>query len=229
MPSYTKTILCLANSIKHYPLRCIAGREVTQNGIHGWVRPVSPIAGQEGAIPPQSSLMTNGQQIAPLDFVTISFTGHQPHGCQTENHLIDGQPWVKVSVLTRANITPYIQDVPDLWNFGNSTYNGVNDKISPQEFAVFGDSLRLILAADFTYAVNMEGYQAYPQKRKLRGTFTYKGIKYTLKITDPVLCANIAAMEIGKIYAQPNAVLCVSITDIYAPANAHFKLIAAVF
>jgi hypothetical protein len=42
----TKRILVLANSTKHHPMRCVAGREVlgeagciTQWG--GWVRPVS--------------------------------------------------------------------------------------------------------------------------------------------------------------------------------------------
>lgn len=57
-----KKIVILANSVKHNPGRCVAGREVLDNGasgrVCGWMRPVSSEG--EGELYPQHCTMADG-------------------------------------------------------------------------------------------------------------------------------------------------------------------------
>lgn len=76
--THTKTILVLANSIKKYPSRCVAGIEmILDEGVYkfvNWIRPVDP--GQnEGALP-LCRTMVNGHPKEPLQVVKI-FGGAQ--------------------------------------------------------------------------------------------------------------------------------------------------------
>ena len=68
MPGYTKTILCLANSRK-LGGRCVAGREIGENGVGQWIRPVSNHG--HGEVSEADRRFENGVDPMVLDIVEI--------------------------------------------------------------------------------------------------------------------------------------------------------------
>ena len=87
----SKHLLILANSIKHWPGVCIAGREINSTGrqyaIGAWVRPVS--AKGEGELSPSEAKLVNGKQPVVMDFVEVQFLHANNDRLQPENWLID--------------------------------------------------------------------------------------------------------------------------------------------
>jgi len=225
--TYVKTIVCLANSTKRDPNRCIAGRELVNNQLGSWIRPVTGDATIEGAIPPSVSRLDIGRQIAKLDIVEMTFDRASPKGCQIENHLLAPVQWRYIGAWQLASLPQLANGYPDLWNKGNSTYNGLNDQISTSEAGGLQDSLRLIEPDNFSYCVRMEGW-AGKQKRALRGSFSYKGTNFTLKITDPAYAAQTPDLVVDREYTfQGRVLICVSIADVFR--DNHYKLIAAIY
>src|SRR5215469_11888402 len=86
MVNYRKTILCLANSRK-ISGRCVAGKEIENEQIGGWVRPVSGRPNAE--LSEYDRRYENGTDPKILDIVRIPMIEPRPHAFQTENHLID--------------------------------------------------------------------------------------------------------------------------------------------
>lgn len=85
-PNYTKTIICLANSRKING-RCVAGKEIAGGKIGAWIRPVS--SQPAGELSEKDRCYENCHDPKLLDVIRIPMIKAQPHGCQTENHLID--------------------------------------------------------------------------------------------------------------------------------------------
>lgn len=88
----TKRILCFANSRKPGG-RCVAGREILPTGQLGaWIRPVS--ARQDESVWP-SEQQYRGSIGYPqvLDELYVPLLEAKPHGCQTENWVLDPNKW----------------------------------------------------------------------------------------------------------------------------------------
>ena len=83
--TYSKTIICLANS-KKTGGRCVAGKAVVDDGFGPWIRPISSRPTQELA--PQERKYANGQDPDLLDIIEIKFVEPRPQTYQSENHLI---------------------------------------------------------------------------------------------------------------------------------------------
>ncbi|MGM0489282.1 MAG: dual OB domain-containing protein [Planctomycetota bacterium] len=103
MPS--KTLLVLANSFKHVPSRCVAGREVLDEGdeysLDGWVRPVSNHG--EGELSFRERSVGN-REVRIFDFVTIPLAKPVNDPTQPENWLIrKAANWI-VGALRRGGI-----------------------------------------------------------------------------------------------------------------------------
>ena len=156
MANYTKTIVCLANSRKPPSGRCIAGKEVLENGYGGWIRPIS--ARQTAEVSEEERHYKNGQDPRILDIIKVPMIGPAPSLHQTENHIIDDRYyWRKTGALSWTDLT-YLLDNPDtLWPNGGSTFYGRNDRVKIEVAAKLKESLLLIKPEALTVGVQMEG------------------------------------------------------------------------
>ena len=115
----TKHMLVLANSIKHWPGTCIAGREIVSSGstysFGPWIRPVSSHG--EGELSPSESCLSNGKQPKVMDFVEVPFAGQMKDALQPENWLIDdSQRWKSVNALyEKPSIDQLVDSPKNVW------------------------------------------------------------------------------------------------------------------
>jgi hypothetical protein len=185
---YTKTILCLANSRKMSG-RCIAGKEVREEGYGAWIRPVSKRPTEE--ISEEDRRYENGEDPKLLDIIQIPFLKPCPSHLQSENHLInDGYYWKRVGRLGWKDLKPALDALDGrLWLNGNSSYNGLNDRVPVDQAQQLTTSLALIRPQNLKLIVAIEG-AAY-RKRRVRAQFQFKGDRYRLSVTDPLLSESI--------------------------------------
>src|SRR5437867_736117 len=115
----TKRILVLANSTKHHPKSCVAGRELIEEGggktrWGGWVRPVSNH--DEGALDFVERRLNTGAAPKPSHIVQLSLRSPQNDPIQPENWLIEpGQAWTKNSSVAVQDLLPLLEEPQDLW------------------------------------------------------------------------------------------------------------------
>jgi Dual OB-containing domain len=182
----TKHMLVLANSIKHWPGVCVAGREIRSGGsqytVGPWIRPVSSHG--EGELFPSECQLSNGRQPRVMDFVEISLANgsNDPH--QPENWLIEaGTRWRPVNgQYQRPSLDLLIEEPPSLW----LQHDERSDRVS-------SDHLHRNPPDQSLYLVRVQNLRArfewnewdgrYKQRR--RALFHYNGIEYECNITDP--------------------------------------------
>lgn len=224
MPTYTKTILCLANSRKTSG-RCIAGRELVNGKLGSWIRPVS--ARENAELSEEDRRFQNGRDPRVLDIIGIPLLEAKPHAFQIENHLIDARYyWSYEGSATWDQVLAAIDGTGrPLWSNESSSYNGLHDRVPETEAVPKEGSLRLISVRDLTVNVVIEGAEFGNGKRKVRGRFTHGGVQHYLSITDPVLERQYLAGENGVFQVGP-AVLCISLSEPYQGFT--YKLIAGV-
>ena len=223
MPNYSKTILCLANSRKTSG-RCIAGREVVDNVLGGWVRPVSSQG--SGEVSEEDRRYENGKDPQVFDIIRIPMLEPKPHQFQAENHLIDDKYyWSLERRATWGDVHNALDGPAPLWTNGNSSYSGQNDRISAALLGHHQESLRLIKVTDLSIHVVVEGAEFNNGKRRVRGRFTHGGVRHYLSITDPQVERLYFAGANGT-FQIGEAILCISLGEIYN--DYAYKLIASV-
>lgn len=218
-----KTIICLANSRK-ISGRCVAGREVSANGIADWIRPISGRPTHE--LSEYERRYQNGQDPRLLDIVTVPVVAPRPHAYQVENYLIDPHShWIFGGRATKAQLLSCIDaGKGPLWG-NNSSYNGTNDRIDEHAAAALGESPKLIRVNDLTIQVSIEGAEFNNARRRVRGEFTRSGRSHLVSITDPLVERQYLAGKDGT-FQVGEAILCVSLGD---PHNGYaYMLIAGV-
>jgi len=224
---YTRTIVCLANSIKHHPSRCIAGKEWSPAGTEQWIRPVTDYRIDEGAIPLSASRLQDGTQPQLLDVIEIPFSDPVPHSCQVENHMISGGAWQKQCRLTWNDLQSMVEDHYDVWGSGNSSRLGLNDRLTPQEADACEGSLMLIRPENFRLIVSTTGAEFNNPKKGMRALFNIGETSYSLKVTDPRYTDIMRQFNEDVEYSVENCAICLSISE---PLNGfHYKLVAAIF
>jgi hypothetical protein len=125
--NYTKRIICLATSRKMSG-RCIAGLEIADSQVGGWIRPVSNRSSEEISL--LDRRFGNGSEPEILDILEIPMIQPRPHSCQIENHLIDDEHyWVKVGEFSRQQLLQLCEVPAPLWVNGFHSYNGINDRM----------------------------------------------------------------------------------------------------
>lgn len=184
MGGYKKTVICLANSRKMSG-RCIAGKVYEDGQLGDWVRPVSGRPHEE--ISEEDRRYSDGDRARMLDIVSIRFKKHKPGAYQTENHLIDDNfYWSKEGHADSALVASAIDDgINTLWQNGESSYSGTNDRIPLEQANKEKSSLALIRVDDVSVIASAEGAAFGNNKRKVRATWKWKGNTYALAVTDP--------------------------------------------
>jgi hypothetical protein len=174
-----KRIVILANSIK-FGGRCVAGREIDGSNVGGWVRPVSSAEKEEISLLDQR--FEDGSRARLLDIVEIEMLKAKPHGCQTENHLIDSSYyWVKVGEFPREKLKSMCEAGP-LWINGSSSGGGTNDRIPVAAADQLPSSLMLVRPKNLRIGVERPF-----EYKKVRAYFGIGSDSYDLGITDPLI------------------------------------------
>jgi hypothetical protein len=130
-----------------------------------------------------------------------------------------------VGTATKADADA-VADAPQvLWENLHSTANGHHDELTELRADAFPDSLRLIQVNDLVLSARIEGGGLYPARRALRARFSFLGMAYVLKVTDPAYETTFRMRAVGE-YPVGNATMCVSLSE---PFNGMaFKLVAAI-
>lgn len=182
-----KTVLILANSVRHLPNACVAGREVIeQNGqraFGAWVRPVSTHG--EGELSLQERTNSLGREVRVLDIVRMSLGEPLPDALQPENWRHGGaSPWEVVGQgavedLERASETP-----PSIWDELGDRPDRITEERAKQ--SPLTQSLLLLALEGLAIELSSEHYPERTRKQR-RALFRYRNRNYRLSITDPTI------------------------------------------
>ncbi|MEI9961271.1 MAG: hypothetical protein WDM76_09165 [Limisphaerales bacterium] len=161
----TKRILVLANSTKHYPKSCVAGRELAADGSGknrwgDWIRPVSNH--DEGALDFGERRLADGKDPKPLDIVRLSLSHSENNPLQPENWLIQaGQTWTKESTLETQTLLSLVEQPENLWLDSGQKSDRVSANVlhGLQNF----QSLYLIRPAGFYFQIHSKLGMAIPR------------------------------------------------------------------
>lgn len=228
--TYTKTIVCLANSRKPPSGRCIAGREIDPDGngswrFGSWIRPVSARPTQE--ISEEERKYEDGVDPKILDIISIKMSKPHPQRHQQENHLIDDQYyWEKNGILTWVQIQNAIENpAGTLWINNYSSSHGCNDRVPDNLLQGLKRSLYLVQPQNLILVVAPEGGDFGPPRRRIRASFNLCDYNYCIVVTDPKLEKEYFAKPNGK-YELNESLLCISLGEVF---NGYaYKLAASV-
>jgi len=172
----TKRIVCLGLSYKHDNV-CVAGRDLNTRQ---WIRPV--FHHNQRCIPFNNCVCNNRKKLELLDVVDVTVTQHCPSGCHNEDYLVAKQnPFVYVGKYS-GSLHELIDSPQELWYNGDSSMYGINDRVNTKlADTLYNFSLCFITLDKLTVMVNFEEFK---NGKKVRGDFTYNGVKYRFAITD---------------------------------------------
>lgn len=223
--SYTKTIVCLANSRKPPSGRCIAGREYRSGKFGDWVRPVSGRDSRE--VSEEERRFEDGTDPQVLDIISITMKRAVPHGHQQENHLLhDGYYWERLGRLSWTEALTAV-DSPKgvLWENGCSSRHGLNDQVPQSRATTYKRSLYLVQPENLRIVVSTDDNGRFASRRRVRAHFKLGKATYRLVVTDMPVERKFFAKDDGE-YSIAKALVCISLSEPYN-GNA-YKLAAAV-
>lgn len=232
-----KRILVLANSTKHHPRSCVAGRELIDEGggktrWGGWIRPVS--SHDEGALDFVERRLASGGDPKPLDVIQVPVSGQENNPLQTENWLIEpGQPWTKQSTGNIQDILDLVEEPQDLWLQPGQQNDRVHKTFLQRMPQV--RSLYLIRPEEFSFEVRSKTWNN-ETKKKIRAAFIYKRQYYSLALEDPLIVRkyfpDFSKATDGETPINKPVLLCVSLPQAFKEFKEpgfHFKVVATVF
>lgn len=182
-----KQIIILANSIKHWPGVCIAGREVVSEGgtyhLSSWIRPVSEHG--EGELLRNECVLRSGKQPQVFDFVELPLSRQMDDPLQPENWLIDtSERWRSVNSAYEKPEFSLLKESPkSIW----VEPGGRLDRVS----AVYLKGKRLKASLRMIHVPKIQARFEWNEwdgryKQRRRALFFYNGTQYEINITDPV-------------------------------------------
>jgi hypothetical protein len=225
--SYTKTIVCLANSRK-LAGRCVAGKEWDGCRPGRWCRPVS--ARDRGELTAERWYARSWRDPKLLDLIEVTLSEPRPSGCQSENHLIDTSVRWKYVGRVPAQCLLASLDHPKgaLWVNGESTSGGLNDRVHAGVAERQLNSLVLVQPEHLAIKVNTDAPNTERARRRVRGQFSLAANDYILSITDPAIEEPILRHPDGFSMELQRPILCISLSEKFVAQNACYKLIAGV-
>jgi hypothetical protein len=229
--AYVKNIVCLANSTKLHPGRCIAGRELCSDGSFGeWIRPIGDRPTAE--VLPKEFMYEDDSSPRLLEVMAIPLLEPVPHDHQVENHLIDtSRRWKRVNVIPFARLPELREKRASLWinNHATDTIEGFYNCLTPEEAATQKYSLTLIRPSTCVAIVTSSTWEGRT-KKKFFSRFKYNHVDYTLSLTDPAVTDLLLHKEAGE-YPLENVDLCVSLAEPNPKEQRRrcSKLVASVF
>ena len=181
-----KQIIVLANSIKHWPGVCIAGREILSDDdgyeLGDWIRPISEHG--EGELAPGECLLSTGKAPRVLDFVEVPLIRKMNDPLQPENWLIDtSSKWKLLNASYEKPAATLLKEKPtDLWVEPDGRIHRVS--------AEFLQGKRLKASLRIIHVPNIQARFEWNEwdgrfKQRRRALFSYNGTRYELNITDP--------------------------------------------
>ena len=222
--SNVKRIVCLANSRK-LSGRCVAGKELLANGAPGqWIRPVSDRENEE--VSEYERQYEDGRDPRLLDVIDVPVLRTAPKNFQKENWLLDpNYYWEKVHSISANELDKFIDPASILFVNGDSTRNGLNDRILVEIANGLDSSLCLIKVDRLELVVSQPGIDFGNPKQRVQGRFEYNGVSYWLRVTDPCYERRYMQQPNG-IYGINDVFLTISLGE---PFQGHtYKLIAAI-
>jgi len=214
------TFVCMANSRK-YAGRCIAGKLWDGCSPGPWIRPVGP--GPTGELDPEQLHDELGEPIRLLDLVRAPVGRLRGPAHQPENRLLGDGPLRRVGNFPPDRVEELCDPVETLWAVGNSSFAGVNDRMSLEQTEQAPAGSLLFIEPEnlaFRIALNSKGL------KKVWAEFFFRGIPYRLSVTDPAVEAALLDKDPGVHPVAGRAFVTVSLSE---PFEGHiYKLAAAV-
>lgn len=232
----TKRIVVLANSVRHAPCRCVAGREVLSDAppvrFGDWVRPISGHG--QGELYEQEIKLDDKSQPRVLDVVDVHLQEGAGNHVQPENWLIARrQTWNRIGRMSRSYLSLLEETPPTLWH-----RRGWDTRRIPAEATSamrITQSLYLIRPRELRIRLWTEAIpETESERHRRRAVFHYHGIDYNLSVTDPIVTGRYeeqfpAVGEAPREDVLPwgdDCLLCVSLTREYN--GWHYKVVATV-
>lgn len=226
-----KTVLVLANSVRHWPNACVAGREtIEQKGerqFGDWVRPVSPHS--EGELSLQERTTAQGREVQVLDIVRMTLGDRVPDVLQPENWRHEPPPWDVIGRGTVADLARMVEEPASLWDDPRDP----NDRVTEAraQHSHLPQSLYLVAVDGVLIRFFSEQYPERTRKHR-RAFFRYRGRDYNLAITDPAIEARYGLRvptpsEAAVEHRIPRAYVCISLAHRSFQGH-HYKLAAAI-
>lgn len=213
----SKVIVILAKSVKHNPGRCIAGMDYLCGA--KWIRPIGSMG--EGQLYPSQTTLDDGTQLSLLDIVVIPLAEKDDSALQPENWLIENGATWKRHVDGRIShdlLLSMVEEPEHLWLQPDLK----TDRVSHTYLQEHHPSQSLYLIRIRKARMNKDGCSA-------RLYFSYQGIHYALKVTDPNVANILNGMPTVEI---EDAIICVSLAPKFfndiACEYQHFKLVASI-
>lgn len=180
----TKILLVLANSIKKYPDRCVAGLEmIPRDGnfaLGKWIRPIDPNQ-PEGAIPFPRTVI-GGRSVCPLECVEMAFSGPAADPNHPEDWVLEPETdWRVVGKYDLSILDRLPDQAGDLWGTGSAASRQVRKGTS----AV---TLRLIKPRQSVFVEAFYEYDSFKEKDQLKKILTirHENVDHLFSITDPL-------------------------------------------
>jgi len=230
MPCKSKKIVCLSKSRKTGGF-CFGGKEIFPDGnIGGWVRPVSSRETEEISL--AECHYENCCEPDLLDVMQLTFLKHKPLFHQCENFLIDEKiNWSKEDIWSRKLLGDLCDKPNELWPPYNSSYYGLNDKVSKINIDSLNDSLYFISPDTLSINVQTEGQEFGNLRRKVRAEFRYKNVEYIFSITDMIIERDYYKKDDGEypiLNPKERIFMCVSIGQPYERDDYCYKFVASI-
>ena len=205
-----KTLVVFANSVKHGK-HCVAGKDI-QTG--NWIRPVSNATGAELDDEQCRCVNPHGKfLVKPLQKVEIELLAHYPLLNQPENFLVDNAEWKQRYNIEAHEVNKYLDSPDTLWGEGNKVvFSHIESGAVKIEQSLY------LVKVD-----NLEIYKKIDNKRRV--SFSYKGSRYDLPVTDPNFDHHLNN-------PQHQNILCVSLGEKYLPKGGEnyscYKIVASI-